>query len=451
MVHPKPPEKLVQDCMAGKVVLFAGPGVAASAGLPTGRTLLRRILDRVPELSDEDSSQHVEDLRSKIETVEPSFIAELLQLRLGTDKVTRLLGQSLRESAPARQSLFLALGAIPFAGAMTTNWDLELDRAFDRRGPVVIKPSMTSLAAVLREQQFFLLKAYGELAEPASVLFSFEQYRHVITDNPDYRRFVSSVFANGTLLFLGASPAEIRDFLSTIDIRSRPERTHFALVPADEDISLEQDWMARRYNLTLLPYTTCGGGGQNYQLESFVSKLSSMVYWQQRATGTVSSAPTLRPEVLREVAVKNIGPFAEFRLPLDSNWNILLGDNGCGKSSILRAVALALCGDDQRVEHAAMSLLRIGTNVGSIELRAGKSVFHTTLVRDETRVRVSSDAITPVQAGSWLALGFPPLRGVSYTRVNGPSDVPLAGPMVEDLLPLVYTSSVDSRLDNLRQ
>ena len=164
--------------------------------------------------------------------------------------------------------------------------------------------------------------------------------------------------------------------------------------------------------------------------------------------------PALRPEVLDEVTLKNIGPFADLRLPLNSSWNVLLSDNGFGKSSILRAIALALCGDDQRAEYAATSLLRSGTTEGSIELRAGKSRYRTRLVRDENnRVLVEPDAITPVQAGAWLALGFPPLRGVSYSRISGPSkeDEGAPNPVVEDLLPLVDPSGVDSRLDDLRQ
>jgi len=300
----------------------------------------------------------------------------------------------------------------------------------------------------LRAQAFFLLKVYGDLGDPDSVLFSIEQYRQVVSENPEYRRFVSSVFASGTLLFLGASPAEIRNFLSTIDIRSRPERPHFALVPTDEDTSLDRERMAGRYNVTLLPYEAIRGvSDPERELERFVRRLSYGV----RGQGQVSSAPAFRPEVLNEVVLKNIGPFVDFRLPVNSNWNVLLGDNGCGKSTILRAVALALCGDDRLAEQAATSLLRSGARLGSIELRAGKSAYRTRLLRDENRVRVSPDTITPVQAGAWLALGFPPLRGVSFSSISGPIEARAPNPLVEDLLPLFNTSSVDSRLDSLRQ
>jgi AAA domain, putative AbiEii toxin, Type IV TA system/AAA domain/SIR2-like domain len=432
----EPPGGLVEDCKGGKVMLFAGPGLAASADLPTAQQLLYHVLSEV------GPSKRVEDLRAQIDSVEPSLIADVLQSRLDAGELTRLLERSLRvEDVPG---LFLLLSKIPFAGVITTLWGEVLDRAFANRAPFVIGPNTTSFAPILRAQRFFLLKVYGDLGEPGRVPFSFqEQFREVVYRNPDYRRFVSSVVANGTLLFLDTSPEEIRDFLGAIESRSRSERTHYALVPSNKNTALEQERMDALYNVTLLPYEA---GRRTRELERFVRRLSFIVHERVR--------PVLRPEVLDEVTLKNIGPFADLRLPLNNSWNVLLSDNGSGKSTVLRAIALALCGDDQRAAYAATSLLRLGTTEGSIELRAGKSRYRTSLMRDENnRVLVTPDAITPVQAGAWLALGFPPFRGVSYSKINGPSKeyegVP--NPVVEDLLPLIGPSGVDCRLDDLRQ
>ena len=261
----EPPGELVNDCKSGKVVLFAGSGVAASAGLPTVQELLRRMLREV------DSSKRVEDLREKIGSVEPSLIADVLQLRLDAREIPRLLERSLREE-PVPE-LFRVLSGIPFAGVITTSWGSAFDRAFASREPFVIEPSTTSLAVVLRAQRFFLLKAYGDLGEADRVLFSFEeQFREVVSRNPDYRRFVSSVVADGTLLFLAASPAEVSNFLGAIGIRSRPERTHYALVPSNKDTALEQERMDGLYNVTLLPYDAASR--RTRELVRFVRRLS---------------------------------------------------------------------------------------------------------------------------------------------------------------------------------
>ena len=82
------PEKLVEDCKAGKVLLFAGSGVAASAGLPPVQQLLNGILNEV------GPSHSVEDLRSQIWSAEPSLIADVLQSRLDAGQFPRLLEQS---------------------------------------------------------------------------------------------------------------------------------------------------------------------------------------------------------------------------------------------------------------------------------------------------------------------------------------------------------------------
>jgi len=433
------PRGLVEDCRVGKVVLFAGPGLAASTGLPTAKQLLRRILNQVGR------TKPVEDLRAQIGTVEPSLIADVLQLRLNAQELqelSRLLERSLRRQAVP--TLFRVLSEIPFAGVITTFRGTAIDRAFASRAPFVIEPGTGSLSTVLLKSRFFLLKAYGDLGEDGRMLFSFEeQFREVVSRNPEYRRFVSSVVTDGTLLFLGASPAGVRNFLGTVGIRSRPDRTHYALVPSNEYTVLEQERMDGLYNMMLLP---CDATARDRELDRFVRRLSNSVRQDVE--------PALRPEVLNEVTLKNIGPFTNLHLQVNDSWNVLLSDNGFGKSSVLRAIALALCGDDERAEYAATSLLRSGTTEGSIELRAGKSRYITRLVRDRNnRVLVEPDAITPVQGGAWLALGFPSLRGVSYSRIDGPSklDEGAPNPVVEDLLPLVDPNGVDSRLDDLRQ
>jgi len=112
-----PPEELLEDCRGGKVVLFAGSGVAASAGLPTGQMLLLRMLE---ELNHDDPSQQMGDLRSQIGSVEPSLIAEVLQLRLGAVQVRRLLERSLLvQSDPARQPLFQVGSLLPEPSRLT--------------------------------------------------------------------------------------------------------------------------------------------------------------------------------------------------------------------------------------------------------------------------------------------------------------------------------------------
>ena len=166
---------------------------------------------------------------------------------------------------------------------------------------------------------------------------------------------------------------------------------------------------------------------------------------------------------LDRVILHNVGLFESLDLDLQSarvdslsngressTWNVVLGNNGCGKSTLLRAVALGLCGDDREARESARRLLRVGAKTGSIELSMGQRSFITNL-RRETDGRVLVDStVTPLQAGRWVVLGFPALRGASQRDPSGLGPAGRGEPVVRDVLPLLQ-GVVDWRLDGLKQ
>ena len=165
---------------------------------------------------------------------------------------------------------------------------------------------------------------------------------------------------------------------------------------------------------------------------------------------------------LDEIKLTNIGPFDAFEIKLHArktgeaakggpSWNILLGNNGCGKSTVLRAVALGLCGDDREAREAGARLLKTGTASGAIELKFGDRMYKTTLKSDPSggSVLVQS-GLTPLQVGRWVALGFAALRGASSKNPSGPGADGRPEPLVRDVLPLLV-SNVDWRFDSIKQ
>jgi len=151
------------------------------------------------------------------------------------------------------------------------------------------------------------------------------------------------------------------------------------------------------------------------------------------------------------VRLTQIGPYEELTFLPSPNWSVLLGANGQGKTTILRAIALGLLGDDPRAQPAAASLLRVGAAQGTIELRIGGREFRAELYREGTAVHVRTAARSPLQALKTTMLGFPALRGSSG---GGPSTPffaePNAQPDVGDLLPLVH-GGTDPRIATVRQ
>jgi hypothetical protein len=55
-----------------------------------------------------------------------------------------------------------------------------------------------------------------------------------------------------------------------------------------------------------------------------------------------------------------------------------------------------------------------------------------------------------VQAGVWLVIGFPPLRGISMRNPTGPVHEPVSGVGPDDMLPLLRNAP-DTRLDDVKQ
>jgi predicted ATPase len=436
---PSVPEGLAAALVKGDCVLFSGASTAPHAGWPTWDQILLRLLDR---LEDEDSSlwRSVRELGE-----DPELTKDLVSGRLERSELLRHLQNILPvdEVRVGLPTLHRLLKQLPFAGVVTNSWDDVVERTFQGRTPTVLLPTaLQDYAGLLRDKHFFLMRASGILSED-QLLFTADDYRRVMHDNKPCSRFVASLFTTTTLLFLSADLEEIEQFVVSSGFLSRPERTHYAVVPREADTELQQERMARRYNIQLLSYEATAGFPE---VVDFIRSLAEKVSAKTR--GPARSRQ--QRDVLQEVRLQNIGPFDDLTLSLHRGWNILLGDNGCGKSTVLKAISLALVGDDDRAGAAAQRLLKAHATSGAIELRLGEDVYRTDLLREDSRVKVVSEQFTPVQSGLLLSLGFPPLRGGGGQHSRGPTSSTTPNPVVNDLLPLL-TDSVDERFGSLKQ
>jgi AAA domain, putative AbiEii toxin, Type IV TA system len=131
---------------------------------------------------------------------------------------------------------------------------------------------------------------------------------------------------------------------------------------------------------------------------------------------------------------------------------LLLGDNGVGKSTVLRAIALVLCGDDSRALIEGGQLLSAGAQRGFVQLTVGSDAYRTELVRDTSGgVHVNvGNRVAPLKAGRWVILAFPPLRGISMDNPKGPTTEGSSVPVIEDVLPILV-GQTDARLSSLKQ
>jgi predicted ATP-binding protein involved in virulence len=438
---PMVPDELLAAFSTSSCVLFAGCGVAAQVGVPLGAEGWRRVLE---EAMRREPSQNWDNLRRAYSTGETAALIDLLRARLSHETLVDICNQVF-SSSPARPSKLNQLIAdIPFAGVLSTAWDQALEHSLARRRPARLMASDSErFGSVLREKNFFLLKINGDASRPETVLFTPEDYRRTIYEREPFAKFLHSVVSSNVVLFAGASLATIENFFSGLRVPMNTRR-HFALISGQANIDFESERFLSRYGIQLLAYDATPG---HPELELFFNSL----WTEMQSRPELLDAIRPEPVTLDRVILRNIGPFEEVNLEMGRSWNVLLGNNGCGKSNILRAIAVGLCGDEVAARGVAANLLRSGAEKGSIELWFGNQQCVTNLFRDGPKVTLKSDQLSPFRTGRWLVLGFPALRGVSQHRPLGPRDqAHLHNPDIKDIESLI-DGVVDASMDNIKQ
>lgn len=458
---PSPPIDLVRACVANECVLYAGSGLSAQAELPTWKPFVSGLLDWAVR------SGHVErgfagSLREALEQ-EPDLVADSIVSLLGSE--TQPLHQYLRETfffkAGRLPDVHRLLRRLSLGAVLTTNFDNLLERSF--RDPRVHTPhDAEPLLEALAKREFFVLKLYGDLLRPETVLITPAEYQAAVAENLLFSRFMEGLFVSRTLLFLGASLDGILGYLGGLKFRGqRSLRRHYALVDVTGGAwKAKADLLERRYGIQVLTYTASEGYPE---ILAFLRELERLVKAERARSGAASS---LEPDPgaggvrLLRARLENIGPFEDQTFELGRPWSVLLGDNGVGKSSVLRAIAVGLCGENARPY--AARLLRKGTNgaqaaSGTITLEIRSEVnnepvvktFVTKILRTDSGVEIQTLPTIPLEVEGWLALGFPPLRSMSWKRESEPLPPGRERPVATDLLPLV-SGEVDPRLDKLK-
>jgi WD40 repeat protein len=154
---------------------------------------------------------------------------------------------------------------------------------------------------------------------------------------------------------------------------------------------------------------------------------------------------------------ENIGPFDDLLIEFKSNWTILLGNNGVGKSTMLRALALALVGKDagNAAAEGIIGQTRLKDGLmrsdGIITVRTANETYKVTIRRTvEGGIDVEWPTVRALEREKILILGFPPMRSGNRTGNSTISLEDVVVPTSDDLLPLVQ-GVVDMRLNRLKE
>ncbi len=448
VVTPDLPDALVTACSEGQCVLFVGAGVGVEAGYPTWGEALGHLIDWAAA---NDNSDRWSEVRRALDAGQLLLVAELLATRCERS----VLVDELRKLYAARGGdlprVWRALASVPFGNVLTSTWDPLVDRAFAKHKEglsVVVTPwSTKELPQLLSEQAFCIARLWGDLMT-RRIIFTDDEYRNALKENPLWARYLTTLAISRPHFFVGTSLATIEHYITNVSTRDQSVR-HYALVPDGEGMQLQRERFGR-YGVELILFAPTTGWPE---VTAAAEALRAAVVRHQ------SEGPkyVLEPVTLSEVTLRNIGPFDEFSLKFRPGWNVLLGNNGLGKSTLLKAIALGLCGDDVNAAvHGGRLLRQKGAqdkefiDKGFIQLQVGRDTYRTDIANEAGSIRVSCDQVTPLQHGRWLVLGFPPLRGISTQDPTSMTQGGSPTPTVHDLLPLL-AGPTDIRLNDLKQ
>ncbi|MFL5349034.1 MAG: SIR2 family protein, partial [Hyalangium sp.] len=216
---------------SGKLVIFAGAGVSAAAGLPGWKRLVELLSERARARGVADAVlQEIAEL-----TAARQFIDALSALKdcLGAPDFCTVIERHLDDRLFKEPEVVRAIAALAprLRAVLTTNIDHLFERAFGGRWPML--PRATG---DIVQRDHFILKLHGTLIDRSSWVFTREEYDRASFADPALRDAFTAFFHAHHLLFVGYGLADDDFDLHLARVRAfagaQPPR-HFALVSAD--------------------------------------------------------------------------------------------------------------------------------------------------------------------------------------------------------------------------
>ncbi|WP_437287797.1 SIR2 family protein [Sorangium sp. So ce406] len=222
-------EQLRERYASGNLIVFAGAGVSAAAGMPTWKQLAEKLRDRARRRSADPAV--LDEIQQYISSNQLINALSAAKLALGpqdfnwtVDKELDDTGRDVPEVAQAIAALKPKLKAV-----LTTNIDRFLERAFQGEWRVVDRP--TGDVAMDRR---FILKLHGTLRAWDTWVFSRDQYDRAIFGSPLLQDAFGALYRTHSILFVGFGLADdnIDQTLARVRALSGGQPPmHFALLP----------------------------------------------------------------------------------------------------------------------------------------------------------------------------------------------------------------------------
>ena len=258
-------EGLVRRIAEGRVVLYVGAGVSQSAGLPSWDKLLTELQDAAEgrlQNQGEVACQYFEKLKKRSRNLE---VGDWLLTLLGpefqqviSDRLSR--GENLCEIQPS--TIHWNLTRFPFSLAITTNYDLLLEKVYDESYHVCW-PKLSYLTwkhtgEILRtsnRKHFRIVHAHGTVGDDDSIVLSGSQYTALYNAHPRFGDVLKWLLKSRTFLFVGAGledPDLIFQLQEAVAEHGDAVGPHYALLPYHEAPQIRRDILRRSLHIEVI-------------------------------------------------------------------------------------------------------------------------------------------------------------------------------------------------------
>ncbi|WP_437675637.1 SIR2 family protein [Sorangium sp. So ce131] len=222
-------EQLRERYTSGNLIVFAGAGVSAGAGMPSWKQLAEKLRDRARKAG--ASPAAVDEIEQCIASNQLIHALSAAKLALGPQEFNRTVDRELDDTGRDVPETALAIAALKprLKAVLTTNIDRLLERAFQGEWRVVDRPT-----GDLAQDSRYIFKLHGTLRAWDTWVFSRDQYDSAMFHAPLLQDAFNALYRTHTILFVGFGLADDNIDLTLGRVRAlsggQPP-THFALLP----------------------------------------------------------------------------------------------------------------------------------------------------------------------------------------------------------------------------
>lgn len=250
------PYKLIKsfDSQKGRgVIAFIGSGPSCYAGLPSWGGLIREIARR---------QNLLDRVKSDLENKFFAQVSDFLSKEIGKSNLNFEVADLIREKAKSPTELHKQIVKFDFRGVVTTNYDLLLTDADERRyfSPPVTNRTSSLISLMQSKNPPFIFHLHGSIQDSESIVLSLNSYNQ-ITKDKSIRQALANLFASYDVLFIGFGFVDdhIREFLDEFKSYGVTNLNVFAVVPTSELTDVRETHLKTNLNVTPIRLEEVGG------------------------------------------------------------------------------------------------------------------------------------------------------------------------------------------------